>query len=381
MNDEKLLREYGFDIAVQTRAKSYLYATLRLKSVRYALLAAGFVAFAAFGSHGLASALGCTAGSGWGANALYALVFTVGFLLVDLPFDLWGYALERRFGLSNQQMASFFSDWLKSATISAIILVGSLPSIYIGMRDSSYWWLIAWAIATIIIIFMGFISPVLLMPLFFKFEPLADDRLVGRLKELAERAGVKVLGVFKMAVAAKTSRAIGALTGIGATRRIILSDTLLDNYTEDEIETVIAHELGHHAHKDIWKGIVTFSLMGLIGLLAVRSAIAPFSRLLGLSEGIETLPLFLLIIGGVFTLLKPVFNTISRGFEGAADEYALELAHKPEAQARVDVKLCDQNLRYAAPHPIVEFLFYDHPAGIKRVRRALRFAGKAAQNP
>jgi len=100
-----------------------------------------------------------------------------------------------------------------------------------------------------------------------------------------------------------------------------------------------------------------------------------------LSEGIETLPLFLLIIGGVFTLLKPVFNTISRGFEGAADEYALELARKPEAQARVDVKLCDQNLRYAAPHPIVEFLFYDHPAGIKRVRRALRFAEKAAQNP
>lgn len=176
----------------------------------------------------------------------------------------------------------------------------------------------------------------------------------------------------------KTTKAVGALTGIGATRRIILSDTLLENYAPDEIETVIAHELGHHVHRDIPKLIAFFSLVIGIGFLIVRYALSGLSRLLGIADpaNIATLPLFALILSLLIAIVSPLFNTFSRRFEGEADQYALELAEKPEAQAKVDVKICDQNLRYAAPHPVIEFLFYDHPAGIKRVERALKFRNK-----
>ena len=374
METDELLREYGFDLETQKRAHAYQLAVLRMKVVRYAALAGILLLFAAFGSGGLARALGGIGGSSWVVNALYVLVFAIGLSVINLPFDLWDHAIERRYGLSTQSSGSFLADWLKSGAINLIIFLLALPAIYIGMEESSLWWVISWAIATLFIVFMGFISPIVLMPLFFKFEPLADADLVGRLKKLAERAGVKVLGVFKMGAAAKTSRAIGALTGIGATRRIILSDTLLNNYTPEEIETVIAHELGHHAHNDIWKGIISFSTMALIALITVHFTLLPLAEALGLNGGIETLPLFLIVLGGVLTILKPLFNTLSRRFEGQADQYALELARRPEAQASVDVKLCDQNLRYAAPHPAIEFLFYDHPAGIERVRRARAFA-------
>ncbi|RLE38868.1 hypothetical protein DRJ12_01080, partial [Candidatus Acetothermia bacterium] len=312
MKTDELLREYGFDLETQKRAHGYQLAVLRMKAVRYAALACLLLLFAAFGSGGLVRALGGGPASGWGLNALYVLVFAIGLSIVDLPFDLWDYSIERRYGLSTQGPKSFFADWLKSGAINLIILIIAFPAIYLGFRDSNLWWVISWAIATGFIIFMGFISPILLMPLFFKFEPLADAELVGRLKKLAERAGVKVLGVFKMKAAAKTRRATGALTGIGATRRIILSDTLLENYTPDEIETVIAHELGHHAHKDIWKGTFSFSAMAFVALLAVHLALPPLARALGLGMGIETLPLFLTILGGIFAILKPLYNTISR---------------------------------------------------------------------
>ncbi len=367
------LERYGFDPEVQARARRYHAERLWFKIVHYAALIALFLLFAAFGSSKLARAVSGFTGSAWLINLIYTAMFAIGFFLVDALFDWWSYRIERKYGISTQSGRSWLGDELKGGMVNLVLFLAAVPALYIGIVESHIWWLIAWGIATGFILLMGFISPVLLMPLFFKFEPLADADLVGRLRRLAERAGVKVIGVFKMGAAAKTKRAIGALTGIGATRRIILSDTLLENYTPDEIETVIAHELGHHVHKDILKGIAAFSAMFLAGFIVVDLTLAPFARIFGLGNGIETLPLLLIILGGVFAVLKPLYNTISRWFEGNADQYALELARKPEAQARVDVKLCDQNLRYAAPHPLIELLFYDHPAGIKRVKRALKF--------
>ncbi len=367
------IKEYGFDLKTQEKARHYHAERLWFKLVHYAALLALLLLFAAFGSSKLARAVSGFTDNTWLINLIYTAIFAVGFFLVDALFDWWSHQIERKYGISTQSVRSWLGDELKGGVINIILFLLAIPALYIGIVESHIWWLSAWLIATGFILLMGFISPVLLMPLFFKFEPLTDEDLVERLRRLAERAGVKVIGVFKMGAAAKTKRAIGALTGIGATRRIILSDTLLENYTPDEIETVIAHELGHHVHKDIWKGITIFSAMFLAGFIVVDLALAPFARIFGLGNGIESLPLFLIIIAGVFAVLQPLHSTISRWFEGNADQYALELAHKPEAQARVDVKLCDQNLRYAAPHPLIEFLFYDHPAGVKRVERALEF--------
>ena len=376
------IKEYGFDPGVQERAWRYQLDRLKLKIVYYAILLALLLLFAAFGSAGLAGLIkGFTHGP-WPLNLLYTLIFALGFFILGLPFDWGGYRIEQRFLLSTQILRSWLADELKAGVINLVIFLIAFPAIYIGVSQSNIWWLIAWAIVTLFIILMGFISPLVLMPLFFKFDPLEDEELARRLKELAERAKVKIIGVFKMAAGAKTRKAVGALAGIGATRRIILSDTLLENYTAEEIETVIAHELGHHVHRDIWKGIAGFSMIALLGFYIVHLALGPFAQGLGLGRGIASLPLFLIILGGVFFILAPLRNTFSRWFEGEADQFALELAQRPEAQARVDVKLCDQNLRYAAPHPLIEFLFYDHPAGIKRVERALKFgSGSDAIDP
>lgn len=375
MADIECLKEYGFDPKVQERARRYQLDCLRLKIVYYAILLALFLLFAAFGSAGLASSIEGFAHGPWPLNVLYTLIFTVGVFLLGLPFDWWGYRIEQRYRLSTQSPRSWFADELKAGVINLIIFLIAFPAIYIGIGQANTWWLIAWAIATLFIILMSFVAPLVLMPLFFKFEPLEDEELVTGLEELAKRVGVKIIGVFKMGAAAKTRKAVGALAGIGATRRIILSDTLLENYTPEEIETVVAHELGHHVHQDIWKGIAAFSGMALLGFYIVHLALGPFAASLGLNRDIASLPLFLIILGGVFFILSPLYNSFSRWFEGQADQFALELANKPAAQARVDVKLCDQNLRYAAPHPLIEFLFYDHPAGIKRVERALRYRG------
>ncbi|MFQ6034147.1 MAG: M48 family metallopeptidase [Candidatus Bipolaricaulia bacterium] len=373
MAEIERLKEYGFDPEAQEQARRYQLDRLRLKIVYYAILLALLLLFARFGSAGLADWIGGFAHGPWPLNVLYTLIFTVGLFLLGLPLDWWGYRIEQRYGLSTQSPRSWLADELKGGAINLIIFLIAFPAIYIGIVQSGTWWLIAWVITTMFIILMSFVAPVVLMPLFFKFEPLEDEEPAGRLKGLAERANVKIIGVFKMAAGVKTKKAVGALAGIGATRRIILSDTLLENYTPDEIETVIAHELGHHVHRDIWKRVAGFSAMTLIGFYTVHLALGPFARSLGLDRGIASLPLFLVILGGVFFILAPLRNTFSRWFEGEADRFALELARRPEAQARVDVKLCDQNLRYAAPHPVIEFLFYDHPAGIKRVERALKF--------
>ena len=373
MPDIERLKEYGFDPEAQERARRYQLDRLILKIVYYAILLALLLLFARFGSAGLADWIRSFAHGPWPLNVLYTLIFALGLFLVGLPLDWWGYRIERRYGLSTQEPRSWLGDELKAGAINLIIFLIAFPAIYIGVSQSGTWWLIAWAITTMFIVLMSFIAPVVLMPLFYRFEPLEDEGLVARLKGLAERAKVRIIGVFKMAAGVKTKRAVGALAGLGATRRIILSDTLLENYTPEEIETVIAHELGHHVHRDIWKGIASFSLMALIGFSIVHLTLGPFARSFGLGKGIESLPLFLVIFGGVLLLLMPLYNSFSRWFEGQADQFALELANKPEAQARVDVKICDQNLRYAAPHPLIEFLFYDHPAGIKRVKRALKF--------
>jgi STE24 endopeptidase len=373
MSEMERLERFGFDPKVQERAKRYQLDNLGHRAWEYMTLLVLLLIFAAFGSGGLAGWIRGFVRSPWLANLLYTLIFWLGLFLVRLPFAWWGYRLERRYGLSTQSPRSWLADELKGGAINLIIFLIAFPAIYIGLGRSNSWWLIAWVIATIFIILMSFISPVVLMPLFYKFEPLRDEELVRRLAELAEKAHIKVLGVFKMGAGAKTKRAIGALTGIGATRRIILSDTLLGNYTPEEIEVVIAHELGHHVHRDLWKGIGAFSALALLGLYIVHLTLGPFAAGLGLSRGIESLPLFLVILGGVFLLLMPFYNSFSRWCEGQADQFALELANKPEAQARLMVKICDQNLRHAAPHPLIEALFYDHPAGVKRVERASRF--------
>lgn len=173
----------------------------------------------------------------------------------------------------------------------------------------------------------------------------------------------------------KTKKATAALTGIGNTRRMLLSDTFLSNYSNDEIESVMGHEIGHHIYGHIWKFSVIFSGVFLLLLFITSQILQATFGFFGLErvDSVASLPLLALVFGLFFGILTPLMNTLSRRNEGQCDQYELDLVEKPDAYISAMVKICDQNLRYAYPSPMIEFLFYDHPSGKKRVERALAY--------
>jgi STE24 endopeptidase len=218
------------------------------------------------------------------------------------------------------------------------------------------------------------LAPVLLLPLFYKFKPLSDDHadLVNRLLRLAEQAGTHVRGVYQFDMSRRTKAANAALTGLGNTRRILLGDTLLNDFTSDEIVTVLAHELAHHVHKDIPIGIIVESAVTLIGL---------FLASLGLTWGVEAfgfqgpadiaaLPLLALVMGAYGLLTMPLTNAYSRWRERRADEYALIATGDGPAYASALARLANQNLADADPPGWMVFLFYSHPPLNRRIAMA-----------
>src|SRR5712691_8863374 len=199
--------------------------------------------------------------------------------------------------------------------------------------SSDRWWLATGAAFALMIIGITNLAPVVLLPLFYTVKPLDRESLCARLMALAERAGARVVGAYEWGLGDKTKKANAALTGIGGTRRILISDTMLAEYSEEEIEVVLAHELAHHVHHDIWKGVVFESVLTLAGFfLASRllAALAGFLGLRGVSD-IAGLPLLLLAAGAVSIVMVPVAHAMSRAYERRADRFALDLTHNPDA--------------------------------------------------
>jgi STE24 endopeptidase len=209
---------------------------------------------------------------------------------------------------------------------------------------------------------------------FYKFEPLKDEALAARLRVLAEKTGASVVGVFRMGASAKTTRAIGGLAGIGRTRRIILSDTLLNRYTVDEVESVIAHELAHHVHRDIARLAAAGAIASLVGLVAVDRIVKAAVEPLGLDgiHDIAGLPIIGLAVATVSTLFGPLLNALSRKREAEADRFAVRVTGDVGAFRSTMVKIHDQNLGIADPSPLAEMLFHDHPSGRRRVEAILQ---------
>jgi STE24 endopeptidase len=224
------------------------------------------------------------------------------------------------------------------------------------------------------------LAPVLIMPLFNKFVPLGDEHaeLAERLLRLAEKANTRVRGVFKFDMSRRTKSANAALTGIGATRRIVLGDTLINEFTPDEIETVLAHELGHHVHRDIPLLIGFGTLTTTLGLFLASLALGWLVDFYGFSgpADVAGLPALGLILGAYGLLSMPLENAVSRWRERLADRYALQVTGKYEAFASAFTRLANQNLGEVDPEPWVVFLFHSHPPLGQRIRQA-RQAGSS----
>ena len=305
--------------------------------------------------------------------ALLIYVLTLGALLkvLSLPFDyLGGFWLEHRHGLSNLTIGAWIKDEIKGTLVGGALAIFALEFLYWTLRTwHQVWWLITGAVFSTFFILMANLAPVLILPVFFRQTPLSNPALEARLRRLAERAGTRVQGVFEWKLGEKTRKANAALTGLGNTRRILLSDTLLAAFSEEEVEAVLAHEFGHHVHADIWRGLAARTAATFLGLFGVSVALERWSGALGFRDASDfaNLPLLALVALMVSLLLLPVVNGLARRMERAADSYAVRSIADSSALASSLERLATLNLAERRPHSWIEFIFHSHPSIEKRL--------------
>jgi STE24 endopeptidase len=305
---------------------------------------------------------------------IYVFMLLLGGKLLGSGLDYYGLRLERRFQLTTQKTRSWLWDETKGFLVGLFFAGIIAELLYFTIRQSpQHWWIISWAMFMGLFIVLAQIAPLILFPIFYKFEPLENDDLKQRLVRLSESAGTKVRGIYKWHLSEKSRKANAALTGLGATRRIILADTLLDHYSPEEIEAVLAHELGHHVHKHILKSIFVQAGVTLLGFWAanyvLHLSIEQWSMFDTMSD-FSNLPLLVLISTVLSVVLMPAMNAYSRFNERQADRYAFKTIRSVQPFITSMNKLAAQNLAERTPSRWVEWLFHSHPAISRRVAAA-----------
>ena len=311
---------------------------------------------------------------------VYVLLLTLLNEVGGFPLSLYsGLVLERRYELSNETLRGWLGDQLKSLALGLVLGGGAASLVYWCIRVApERWWLLAGAAFALTIVGLTNLAPVVLLPLFYSVKPLDREALRRRLLALADRAGARVLGAYEWGLGEKTKKANAALAGVGGTRRILVSDTMLAEYSDDEIEVVLAHELAHHVHGDIWKGILFESALILTGFyvaaVALRALATP-AGLFGLNgvDDVAGLPLLVVVAGTVSLVMMPVAHAMSRAFERSADRFALDLTRNPGAFVSAMKRLGAQNLAEEHPSRVVQWLFYSHPPIRERIAAAQAF--------
>jgi STE24 endopeptidase len=334
-------------------------------------------------SAGLRAAAERTAGvapASWRA-AVTVLVFVLLLSLLNeiiaLPLGFYsGFLLERKYELSKETIRGWLGDQAKAFGIGVLLAAAAAEVVYGFIRLSpERWWLTAGVTFTLLIVGLTNLAPVLLLPIFYSVKPLDRDALRTRLLALAERAGARVLGAYEWGLGEKTKKANAALAGLGGTRRILVSDTMLAEFSDDEIEVVLAHEIAHHVHGDIWKGIAFESVLIVAGFYLaslVLHALAGPAGLRGVDD-VAGLPMLLLGAGAVSLVMVPAAHAMSRGFERDADRFALTLTKNPGAFISAMRRLGAQNLAEEDPSQLVQWLFYSHPPVRDRIAAAQAF--------
>ncbi len=307
------------------------------------------------------------------ALALLVYLFLFGVLSqgIGLPLDfLRGYWLEHRYGLSNLTFGGWVKDVLKGWAVGGVLACLALEFVYATLRHwPGYWWIICGLAFIAFFVLLANLAPVLLLPIFYKFQPLENPALVARLLDLSRRAGTRVQGVFEWKLSEKSKKANAALVGLGNTRRIILSDTLLAHFSAEEVEAVLAHEFGHHVRHHLAQAIAVQALATFLGFYLVDRVLVAYSRFFGFAglADFANLPLLVLLSAGLSLMLLPVVNTHSRYMERQADRYALEAIPERTAFISGMDKLSTLNLAERRPHPWIEFIFHSHPSIEKRI--------------
>ena len=356
---------------------------------RAGLLSAAWtiVLLSAFMLSGASVALRAWASGFAGAHATAVVAVSVLAIsaIVDfgvLPFSFYKeFLLERRYGLATETMNHWLRDHLKEVAVGLAFAEAGAMFVYATLRHwPAAWWIVSGAGYSIVMIGLVNLAPVVLLPLFYRFKPLEKIALRDRLTSLAAKAGTSVLGVYEWTLSDRTRKANAALTGIGNTRRILLSDTLLAEYSDDEIEVILAHELAHHVHRDIWSAVACDVVFTFAGLYAAHRMLQLAVPVLGLQATSDPagIPILLMAAGALGLAVTPLMNAMSRSHERRADTYALTLTDNSSAFLSAMRRLGQQNLAEENPSRLVQAFFCTHPPIKDRLRAARNRSAAAA---
>jgi Zn-dependent protease with chaperone function len=320
---------------------------------------------------------------------IYVPLLLFALAVLNLPFDLYSHHVSRAYGISVQGWGSWFWDWTKGQLVSYAILSLVVWLLYLIIRKSPRrWWFYFWLISLPIMVFVLFISPIVLDPIFNKFEPLApkNPALAAALHRVTEKAGVNIpeSRMFEMKASDKVTVYNAYVTGIGATKRIVVWDTTEHDMTIPEIMFVFGHELGHYVLNHIWKGLAFAAVLSFVGLLIgfwmVNGSLERWGDRCGIRAlgDWASLPLLLLILSVISFVGAPIGSAFSRHIEHQADVFGLEVthglvAHSSENAAITFQKLGEKSYDYPYPNPVYVFWTYSHPPIADRLEFALHY--------
>jgi len=369
------------DSGQREQARAYQSTKLRITLITLAInLVVPLVFLFSGGSEGLRDFSEGINSSQWVVVAIYLVVAGAGLQLLELPFEIFSsFVVEKRYELLKNSFTGWLWDWVKGTLVQAVLLTALISVIYWLLRSQpDTWWLWGAISTTVLLLILMALVPIVLMPLFYKFEPIPEGELKDRLFALADRIGTHVQGIYIWHLGEKTSKSNAAVTGWGRTRRIIISDTLIESSTPQEIEVVMAHELGHHVKKDVWKMMVVQTVLVFISFFVIDLALDTWIdslELRGVSD-IAGLPLVITVSVVVSLIALPIANWLSRKVETAADNYALNLTGMKDEFISAMEKLGDNNMSDREPNKVVEFVFHSHPS----IQRRIDFAANWKPN-
>ncbi|MDX2433427.1 MAG: M48 family metallopeptidase [Desulfobacterales bacterium] len=370
--------EKHVDSSTLTRIRDYTVEHGRVDRIA-AVVSMGVTILFLFG--GLLNRLNSFIGEqGWApvtSGVIFFMVLIYGETLISMPFSLYNtFSIEKRFEFTNQTLGLWLKDFIKSLILNTLLLGFLLYVLLWFIRVlPDFWWLAGWVFMLLFSIFLLYISPYVIEPLFNKFKPMEDISLEGKIKETLARVGLKINRVFSMDASKRSSHSNAYFTGIGHVKRIVLFDTLLANHGDDEIIAILAHEAGHWKKKHILKMLVLSQIIGLVGFYLAHKLIAGDILAEVFMLDIPTIhaKLLLAIFIGTLALfpIKPLMAYISRLHEIEADNFALQLTEAPGPMANALIKLGKDNLANLHPHPLYAAVYYSHPPMAQRVKRIL----------
>jgi len=301
----------------------------------------------------------------------FAMIVGIVETILAAPLSYYsGYFLEHKYRLSNQSFLGWLGEGLKGVAVSLPLALPILVFFFYCLRTfGTFWWLPVGAILFLVTVVLARLAPVLIFPLFYRFVPIQDGTLKEKILSLCARVGIRVEGIFTFDLSKTTKKANAAFTGIGKSKRIVLGDTLVQNFSDDEIETIFAHELGHYKMRHGWVMLAIGTLSSFLGLFLTAQAYSISLSWFGFvrPDQVAALPLLTLWLGVYSLVSSPLSNHVSRANEYAADRYAVRTTLNKEAFMNALQKLARMNLAETSPPPIVEFLFHSHPSIEKRI--------------